>query len=124
MIKNNFFEIILFKKFFIKLDFLYFSINQGFYSEVGNQKNNLIEEEEKNIDIIKYKRSQTNVLATKESVETAVCKTPSNPDDFYIDFKNIFGELLDDQAERIRKCSPFRSFKTWKICKIIGKNFF
>ncbi len=37
-----------------------------------------------------------------------------------IDFKNIFGELINEQSERIRKFSPYGNFNTWKICKIIG----
>jgi hypothetical protein len=38
-----------------------------------------------------------------------------------LDIKKIFGELLDEQAERVRKASPYGNFKTWKVCKIIGK---
>lgn len=38
-----------------------------------------------------------------------------------MNFKAIFGELLEEQKERIRKSSPFGNFKTWDISKIIGK---
>ena len=37
------------------------------------------------------------------------------------DSRSIFGELIDEQAQRIRKFSPYGKFKTWKICRIIGK---
>ncbi len=79
-----------------------------------------MEDEEKNIDIIKYKKSQTNLLEKKDNLDTA-SNLPTNADNIDIDFKNIFGELLNEQEERLRKCSPYGNFKTWKICKIIGK---
>lgn len=86
----------------------------------------LYEDEEKNTDIIKFKKSQSNVAISNKKTEGALNNhLPTNTDLLSrIDIKRIFGELLDEQAERIRKASPYGNFKTWKICKIIGNNSF
>lgn len=61
----------------------------------------------------------------KENNECGVVLfSPPNPDVAFIDYKKVFGEQLEEQAERIKTTSPFGNFKTWKICKIIGKNHY
>jgi len=61
----------------------------------------------------------------KENNENQVIfYVPPNQDVVFIDYKKVFGEVLEEQAERIKRTSPFGNFKTWKICKIIGKNYY
>jgi len=82
------------------------------------------EDEERNADIIKFKRSQSNVALGSQNTEAGFYPSlPTNNEvTTSIDIKKIFGESIEEQAERVRKASPFGNFKTWKICKIIGKN--
>lgn len=95
----------------------------GFYSDAGHNK--LMEEDyeqkDKNLLSLKNKKSISHdaFILSKENTETVYSSLPTS-ENLNIDFKNIFGELIDEQAERIKKFSPFGSFKTWKICKIIG----
>lgn len=95
----------------------------GFYSEIGNNRNLLNVDEDKNPDLIKFKKSQSNVAISSQNTEAVFNPNlPTNTDLVTsVDIKKIFGELLDEQAERVRKVSPYGNFKTWKICKIIGK---
>lgn len=81
------------------------------------------EDEEKNADIIRFKKSQSNVALSSQNTDTGFqVNLPTNADPITsVDIKKIFGESIEEQAERIRKASPFGNYKTWKICKIIGK---
>jgi hypothetical protein len=98
------------KNYFIKKFFVgFFSIRENTLEDndqdnqlISNMKTNLENEKEKDIK----KDSIINI----------------NIDNF--DTNSIFGELLSEQEERIRKFSPFGNFKTWKICRIIGKKLF
>jgi len=47
-------------------------------------------------------------------VSQIISKSDSNVKDKY------FGELFDEQSDRLRKISPYGNLKTWKIFKIIG----
>jgi hypothetical protein len=83
----------------------------------------LNEDEERNADIIKFKKSQSKVALGSQNTEAGFYPSLSTNNEVVtiIDIKKIFGESLEEQAERVRKASPFGNFKTWKICKIIGK---
>lgn len=84
----------------------------------------LNEDEEKNTDLIKFKKSQSNVAISNQNTEVVFSHSLASNSDTVssVDIKKIFGELLDEQVERVRKTSPFGNFKTWKICKIIGND--
>lgn len=72
--------------------------------------------------MIKFKKSQSNVAISSQNTDVVFNQNLPNNTDLLpsVDVKKIFGELLDEQAERVRKASPYGNFKTWKICKIIG----
>lgn len=67
-----------------------------------------------NIQIIPSRNSENN--SVKEArIETASSDINDKK------FENVFGETIEEQAERVKKFSPFGQFTTWQIFKMISK---
>lgn len=66
-----------------------------------------------------------SVFASNANIPTESNEQEANKKKKKFDSKSIFGELLDEQSERIKKFSPYGKFKTWKLSRIIGtKDYF
>ncbi len=75
------------------------------------RKNNLLDENEnREVVIIESRRSIISESPNEQSSSINV------------NFQNIFGELIEEQANRIRKFSPFGQFNTWGLFKMIVKS--
>jgi phosphatidylinositol 4-kinase B len=75
------------------------------------RKNNLLEENEsREVIIVESKPSFIGESSNEQSSSISE------------NFQNIFGELIEDQANRIRKFSPFGQFNTWGLFKMIVKS--
>jgi hypothetical protein len=90
-----------------------------------NNDNNYLESKKTNYDLIENDDNENIVLNQSVFDKNDKYKYNSNNNNnIRFDSKSIFGELINEQEERIRKFSPYGKFKTWKICRIIGKIFF
>jgi hypothetical protein len=70
-----------------------------------------------------YNENENQNQNPKEKEKENLIKKTNKAKNNRFDSKSIFGELINEQEERIKKFSPYGKFKTWKICRIIGNLF-
>ena len=92
---------------------------------INKEDNNLIDTKENNNLLINTKPTEDDASSEQSEEDQKIPIISNNdkinPEKGGINIKNLFGEKLEDQKERLQLNSPFRNFKTFNIFKAIIK---